>query len=88
MKNLIKEFKEMKNIPLFEIEINQEYYTYYIQADEKGLSAGGCCNIGFMPYAGLFIDWDDCFSLDEHLQELYEVCYEDAMMRYNEDTGV
>jgi hypothetical protein len=86
MKQLIKEFNEMKLDPIFEIEVNEEYYIYYIQADEKGLSGGGCCNVGFMPYKDLFVPWDDYFGLDEHLQELYDLCFNNATIE-NEKEG-
>jgi len=53
-----------------EIEDNGEFYIYNIVADDIGLSADGTdCSI----------EWDDTFSLDEHLQSLYELCYEDIL---------
>jgi hypothetical protein len=77
MKTLIAEFNDMKALPMFEIEIDGDYSIYHIRATDEGLEAGGCSNIGFKPY-GILCPWDECFSLDEHLQGLYELCYEDA----------
>ena len=70
MRDLLQQFNEMNKIPLFEIENNGEFYIYDIVADDIGLSAGSTdCSI----------EWDDTFSLDEHLQSLYELCYEDIL---------
>ncbi len=77
MTELINEFNSMDKQPIFEIEIDSEYYIYYIQATNKGLEAGGCSNTGFSSY-GLSIEWEDDYSLDYHLQELYEECYNHA----------
>ena len=78
MENLIKEFNAMKNLPMFEIEIDGEFHVYYISATEKGLEAGGCSNIGFMPY-GIIVEWEEDYSLDYHLEGLYELCYEKSL---------
>ena len=83
MTKLLQEFKEMKKLPLFEIEIeaegfDSEFFIYHIEADEKGIYAGGCSNSGFHPY-GISVAWDECFSLDEHLEALYELCYEKSL---------
>ena len=78
MKALIEEFNNMKLDPIFEIEIDGEYYIYYIQATERGLEAGGCSNIGFMPY-GIIVEWEEDYSLDYHLEGLYELCYEKSL---------
>ena len=77
MIELIKEFDNMKKMKLFEIEIDEEFYIYYISATQKGLEAGGCSNTGFMPY-GLIVDFEEDSTLDIHLEALYELCYEDA----------
>ena len=78
MIELIKEFDNMRQMKLFEIEIDEEFYIYYISATQKGLEAGGCSNTGFMPY-GLICEWEEDCDLDYHLQGLHELCYEDAM---------
>jgi hypothetical protein len=85
-KRLIEEFENMKNIPMFEIQIEEEFYVYHIQATENGLEAGGCSNTGFMPY-GINIEWDVDFGLDQHLEGLYESCYDDAYLAFNQDSG-
>jgi len=69
---LFEQFKNMSAQPLFEIE----HEVYHIIADDTGLHAGDCTNIGFRPYDGLFVGWDDVFSFDEHLQALHELCLE------------
>ena len=70
MENLLREFSEMKNLPIIEVNRadfleleDDDYVVYNILANEKGLYADG----------GIFIEWDECFSLDEHLQEVYEL---------------
>lgn len=79
MNELLKQFKDMKNLAIFEIEDNKgEHHIFYINGTEKGLEAGGACNVGFLHIdkEALSVQWDDCFSLDEHLQELNEKCLE------------
>jgi hypothetical protein len=39
-----------------------------------------------MPY-GINIEWDIDFGLDQHLQELYELCYTDANSDFNQEMG-
>ena len=84
MKELIKEFNNMDNMKIFEIQVEEEYYVYYIQATDKGLEAGGCSNTGFMP-SGLICEWEDGCSLDYHLEGLCEICNNDAMEEYDEN---
>ena len=78
MIKLLKEFKDMRSLAIFEIEDNEgeEYHIFYINATCEGLEAGGACNVGFLHIdkEALSVQWDDCFSLDEHLQELNEKC--------------
>ena len=81
---LLEEFNNMSLIPMFEIEIDDEYYVYYINATDEGLELGGASNTGFMSYGLELVEWDDCFSLDEHLHTLYEVAYNDAMNKATE----
>ena len=71
---LLQEFKSMRAMPIMEIEGE----VYHIDANELGLYAGGITNVGFYAYEGLFIEWDGVFSLDEHLQALYELIMEDS----------
>ncbi len=67
---LIEEFNNMDKLPMFEIEYNEEYFIYNITATESGLETQGESGL-------ITVDWDDTFSLDEHLQSLYELCYEE-----------
>ena len=70
MKALLKEFNDMKRLPIIEIDredlgitdYEDRYEVFDIEADEVGLH---CKNIT--------IEWDDIFSLDEHLQEMYDM---------------
>ena len=82
MEKLINEFNSMDSMPIFEINIEDAFYVYYVEATEKGLEAGGCSNTGFMAMGLEYIEWDNRFSLNEHLEELYEVCYFDAVEEY------
>ena len=88
MNDLIKEFQDIKLMKLFEIEVidvrsrEKEHILFNISIDEAS-------NTLQAQHVGLTIeeeqsrllafksiDLDDCFSLDEHLQQLYEVCTE------------
>ena len=75
MKTLIKEFSNMNKLPMFEIELEQEgeYEIYNISATKEGLSTQGSQHL-------ILVEWDDCFSLDEHLQSLYELCLDDIAL--------
>lgn len=92
METIRNEFNEMidRNVmPLFEIEVlnidtNEiEYITFdvTINSDEKTLEAIHVAltreeeNSEFIAFQSIEID-DDVFSLDEHLQQLYDVCNE------------
>ena len=86
---LLQEFENISQLRIFEINIaeylsmdlgvEEEYYVFHLNADKKGIYAGGCTNCGFKPYKGLFVDWDECYSLDEHLSFLYDKCVEWAI---------
>jgi len=85
MNKLLEEFNAMDKQAMFEIESNNnegEYGVFYINATKEGLEAGSCSNSGFGSLGIEIVEWDDCFSLDEHLQELYEICL-DYMDRNN-----
>lgn len=67
MKTLLEQFNEMNKMPIFEINLqdyglsDKEDYTYTnITANECGL---GC--------DGVDMEWNNNFSLNEHLQELF-----------------
>ena len=77
---LVSQFNNMKYEPIFEIETEDgEFHVYNISASVKGLELGGVANVGFHSYGLEIVEWDVNFGLDEHLQELYEIAYEDAM---------
>lgn len=62
MNNLLEEFNNMERIPIMELEVEQEgYLIVYVTADEEGIY-------------GDFekVEWDEIFTLDEHLQTLHE----------------
>jgi hypothetical protein len=73
------QFQNMDKLPLFEINwkdydsrSEDDYEVFNIQADEHGIYTivdGGI----------VVIEWDNTFSLDEHLQELYSKVLEDKL---------
>lgn len=66
---LLEQFRGIDKIPVFEINLrdfddaleDDEFELHWINADELGLYTNEHR-----------IMWDNTFSLDEHLQELYE----------------
>lgn len=85
MQELKEEFKNMKKLPLFEIEvINKEQETDYlvfdISIEDDTLKATHAAltkeDEDSPKIAFKSVDLDDCFSLDEHLQDLYSECTE------------
>jgi len=73
---LLNEFNQITKLRLFELEFEvdgiKDYSIYRICADKNGLYSPECLG---------FVDWCDCFTLDEHLQELYEICEDDLNKR-------
>jgi hypothetical protein len=75
-KKLFVEWENIDKIPMFEINLRDyidtleedEYIYTYITGDIKGLYCDSCKVI-----------WDDNFSLDEHLQELFEMWVNKAL---------
>lgn len=71
---LYEQFQAMDKIPLFEINLGDVLYAeddweiYEIYADEKGIWT-----------VGAYIGWDDFFTLDQHLESLYELTIEDII---------
>ena len=77
MNNLLNEFNNMSKLPVFEISYedmgivnDDEYEVYNINADINGLNTLGINGL-------ISIEWDETFSLDEHIQELHELCCND-----------
>lgn len=73
MKTLLEQFNEVNKMPIFEINLkdyglsdNDDYIYTNITANECVLE---CDSIG--------VEWDNNFSLDEHLQYLFELWIEE-----------
>ena len=77
MIDLYIEFQAMDRMPIFEIEHREEYYIYNIVADTVGIHTTSGLQL-------LQIEWDDTFSLDEHLESLYELCHNDICEQHDE----
>jgi hypothetical protein len=61
---MIEQFNNIDNMPIIEYEYEpNEFDVFYIDVDSRGIYVIG---------SNLRIDWDYVFTLDEHLQELYE----------------
>lgn len=63
------------------IEYNEE--VYYINADAEGICAGDVFNTGFGEHEGLRVAWDDCYSLDEHIEQLFDLIIEQVQNEEN-----
>jgi hypothetical protein len=68
---LLEQFQNMKHDPIIEInwkdyngELDDDWEIFTIQADEHGVYT-------IVDDGLIVVQWDDIFSLDEHLQELY-----------------
>ena len=81
-KELIKQFNETPH-KIFEINLSSyleldgdEYYLFHLNTTEEGIEAGSITNVGFYRIGDLIENWDEDYSLDEHLQNLYDKCIE------------
>ena len=64
-KEMIEQFNNMNKLPIIEYEYEDgEFDTFYITVDNQGLHVIG---------TKLSIEWDYVFTLDEHLQEVYDL---------------
>lgn len=70
---LVEQFEEMKLMPIFEINLKDyglseedEYIYTELTATKRGLRCSG----------GVGMEWDEVFSLDEHLGTLFELWIE------------
>ena len=70
--DLKNQFDNITLMKLFEIELDGEYALYDLHCNNEFLWCVGYCG-------ALKVDLDPVFSLDEHLQELYDACYNDAV---------
>jgi len=69
MNKLLTEWNAVTKCKVFEYEYEDEIYQIY--ADNEGLYTYG------ENMAILRVEWDDTFSLDEHLQDLYTLVVEE-----------
>lgn len=71
---LKEQFEAMDRMPIIEINMadyiggEDDYIIFDIWADDTGLRTNN-----------IFVEWDNIFSLDEHLQSLYELIIEDVI---------
>ena len=71
---LKEQFEAMDKMPIIEINMadyiggEDDYIVFNISADDTGLRTNN-----------IFVEWDNIFSLDEHLQSLYELIIEDVI---------
>lgn len=71
---LKEQFNNIDRMPIIEINTadyiggEDNYIIFNISADDTGLYADN-----------IFVEWDNIFSLDEHLQSLYELIIEDVI---------
>ncbi len=70
--DLKTQFDNITLMKLFEIEIGGEYALYNLHCNNEFLWCVGYCS-------ALKVALDPIFNLDEHLQELYDACYTDAI---------
>lgn len=75
----MKTFKPIPNATcsLFEIQDPfdaDEYHIFHIAYNKNSVAVGGVTNCGFFPT--FWIDHDKDFSLDEHLETIYEILLE------------
>ena len=67
----VSNIEQSENLGTIEVQdIFGEYQTFNILNTKDRLVFGGMCNVGFLE-SGYFVK-DDCFSLDENLQELLQ----------------
>ena len=79
---LMQEFENMNRMPIFEINLKDyyedleedEYEIFTLYINEKGIG---------VYHSDIFEEWDRCFSLDEHIQAIYEKVIE-TLYQYNE----
>ena len=79
---LMQEFENMDRMPIFEINLKDyyedleedEYEIFTLYVNEKGIG---------VYHSDIFEEWDGCFSLDEHIQSIYEKVIE-TLYQYND----
>ena len=88
---LLKQFNEMTAMPYMEIEMeNGEFILIELTANEKGIDVQ--FDKQFKAYfssnvkehgIGFFMPFDECFTLDEHLLEIYNEIIEGYLIPNN-----
>jgi hypothetical protein len=73
---LMHEFKSIPKLPMFEIQEEDEFYTYDIECNSKGLFSYGYNETN--KRLKLFIRFEKGCSLDYHIEGLYELCAENS----------
>ena len=78
VKQAMKDLKPVHNgLSLFEIEDpfkTGDYHIFHVFHNEKYITVGTMCNTGLLP--DFWIEKDDTFTLDKHLQLIYEIITE------------
>ena len=72
---MLQQFGNMKSLPIFEINWKDysnleedDYEIFYVHSSDEGIWVNG--------YG--MVEWDDCFSLDEHLSKLFDNIIEEG----------
>ena len=86
-----QQFEQMKAQPIFEINLQEhleldddEYYLFHLNATDTHLQAGSITNAGFRAL-GIEEEFDEDFTLDMHLESLYEKCVKWAIKDFEDD---
>lgn len=87
---LKQQFEQSQALKYFEINLanymdldNDEYYLFHMNATDTHFEAGGVTNAGFYSL-GIEEEFDEDFTLDMHLESLYEKCVEWAINDFEE----
>ena len=67
---LLQEFREMEKSPYFEVMIDGQIELFEIKADGDGLFV-------LTDYDTILVGWDEIYSLDEHLELVYQQLIEE-----------
>jgi len=78
-KELLKNLEPIPGplVSCFEIEYPEnsgEYHVFDVAHNEHIVAIGGVANVGFLPT--FWIEKDDCFNLDQHLETIHEIILE------------
>jgi hypothetical protein len=78
VESLKEDFKNITLITVFEMPVidsegNKDWIVWNIKEHEQGLKAFASEDI---LTSVVNLNWDDAFSIDDHLQNLHEMCYD------------